>query len=74
MRASTPTNPSIKETDLAKSYLAEFENITLSNCIVSERKAFRDAMLQGLSVFEMQESKAKEEMVKLCEEILSIQE
>ena len=69
-----PTNPSIKETDLAKSYLAEFENIKLSNCIVSERKAFRDAMLQGLSVFEMQESKAKEEMVKLCEEILSIKE
>lgn len=69
-----PTNPSIKETDLAKSYLAEFENIRLSNCIVSERKTFRDAMLQGLSVFEMQESKAKEEMVKLCEEILSIKE
>lgn len=67
-----PTNPSIKETELAKSYLEEFENIDLSECVISERKAFRDAMLQGLSVFEMQESKAKEEMDKLCKEILSV--
>lgn len=66
-----PTHPTIQETNLAKSYLSGFENIKLSNCVVSERKAFRDAMLKGLSVFEMGDSKSNNEMSKLCTEILS---
>ena len=69
-----PTNPGVRETGLAKKYLQEFDNIQLSDYVVCERKSFRDAMLNGLSVFNMKDDKAISEMRSLCNEILSVKE
>lgn len=65
-----PTHPTVQETNLAKEYLGEFDNIKLSSCVIAERKAFRDAMLKGVSVFELNDQKAKFEMERLCKAII----
>ena len=64
-----PTNPIVKETELAKNYISNFEHIVLSECIIRERKIFRDALLEGKSVLEYKNSKASQEMLSLCNEI-----
>ena len=65
-----PTHPTVQETSLAKEYLGEFQNIRLSKSVICERKSFRDAMLKGVSVFELSDNKAKFEMEKLCKCII----
>lgn len=66
-----PTHPTIQETNLAKEYLGDFDNIKLSSAVLSERKVFRDAMLKGVSVFELKDGKAQREMKKLCSCIIN---
>ena len=46
------------------------KNIRLSKSVICERKSFRDAMLKGVSVFELSDNKAKFEMEKLCKSII----
>ena len=65
-----PTHPFIQETKDAKEYLSEFENIKLSSAVIRERKPFRDALAEGLSVFEKSDKKSIDEMTELCKEIL----
>lgn len=64
-----PTHPFIQETQEAEEYLKEFKNIKLSPVIIRERKPFRDALAEGLSVLEKSDKKSIEEITALCKEV-----
>ena len=64
-----PTNPVINEVREAKEVLADVPELALSGSIVRERKAYRDAMLCGLGVVELDNPKAKAEIQLLAQEI-----
>lgn len=64
-----PTNPSITEIQEAREVLAELTELELSPCVIRERKTYRDAMLMGLSVEELDNGKAKAEVQLLAQEV-----
>jgi chromosome partitioning protein len=69
-----PTNPSITEVADAKELLAEFDQFGLSSVVIRERKPFRDALLEGKSVLELTDGKAKSEVDSLITEIMETTE
>lgn len=71
-RAST--NPSIGEVEEVRGVMNEFENLSLSNCIVRERIAFRKAARGGLAVTEIGkiDPKASQEILELYEEVYNV--
>ena len=64
-----PSNPLINEVEEAQALLAEFPNLTLSRCIIRDRKVYRDALLEGKGVVEMKNGVAKAEIQLLAQEI-----
>lgn len=64
-----PTNPVIKEADDAKTYLSEFPEFGVATSLVYDRKAFRDCISEGKTVFEWKDNKAKREISALIEEV-----
>lgn len=64
-----PTNPSGKEIVEAADYLADYQDVTVLNTIIRDRKIYRDAMSLGFGVTEMNNEKASEEIKQLWEEI-----
>jgi len=66
----TPTNPIVNEDKEAREYLQDYPEINLLNSIICDRKAYRDAMSDGLGVVEMGNPKAKAEIQTLVKEIL----
>lgn len=64
-----PSNPLINEVEEAQQLLEDFPNLKLSECIIRDRKAFRDALLEGKGVVEMRNSLAKAEIQLLAQEI-----
>lgn len=66
-----PTNPVIHETEDAKELLKKFIEIELLKTIVRDRKVYRDAMVEGKGIIEMNNPKAKIEIANLMKEILS---
>jgi chromosome partitioning protein len=64
-----PSNPLINEVEEAQQLLQDFPNLKLSECIIRDRKAFRDALLEGKGVVEMRNSLAKAEIQLLAQEI-----
>ena len=65
-----PTNYRNAETGQAQAYVAQFKNLTLLNTIIHDRKAFRDAFVESLSVSEMSDPKASDELDQFLSEIL----
>lgn len=65
-----PTNPVIQEEADARDCLNDYPQIKLLATMIRDRKVYRDAMSDGLSVVEMDNAKAKSEIKKLVEEIL----
>lgn len=65
-----PTNPIIHEEADARECLIDYPEIKLLSTMIRDRKVYRDAMSDGLSVVEMDNPKAKAEIKKLVEEIL----
>jgi chromosome partitioning protein len=65
-----PTNPIIHEEADARECLIDYPEIKLLATMIRDRKVYRDAMSDGLSVVEMDNPKAKAEIKKLIEEIL----
>ena len=65
-----PTNPIIHEEADARECLMDYPEIKLLSTMIRDRKVYRDAMSDGLSVVEMDNPKAKAEIKKLIEEIL----
>lgn len=64
-----PTNPSVKEDKAALKCLEDYPDLPPYKTIVRERKAYRDAMSQGLGVVEMKNKKAKLEIESLVKEL-----
>ena len=58
-----PTHPANTEIKDSIEYLSE--HIKVLNCLVHERKAYRDALSAGLGVIEHSDKKAKDEITKL---------
>ncbi|NCA71438.1 MAG: cobyrinic acid ac-diamide synthase [Sphingobacteriia bacterium] len=67
--AMGPTNPVIHETDDAREILTELPEFVLSDVIIRDRKVYRDAMLEGRGVVEMNNQKAAAEITALAHEI-----
>lgn len=64
-----PSNPMIHEKQEAKECLKDYPEIELLSTVVGDRKAYRDAMSEGVGVVEMNNSKAKAEIQLLAQEI-----
>lgn len=65
-----PTNPRINEERDATEMLSEFnERIRLSRHLTRERKVYRDAMGEGKGVVEMADTKARNEIALIAQEI-----
>ena len=64
-----PTNPSINEVTEAKNLLKDFNEFTLLQTVIRERKIYRDAINQGYGVVEMNNPKATDEILGLIQEI-----
>ena len=65
-----PTNPIIHEEADARECLIDYPEIKLLSTMIRDRKVYRDAMSDGLSVVEMENPKAKAEIKNLIEEVL----
>ena len=65
------TNPLINEAKQAEELLTDFaEYLSLADSFIYERKVYRDALLQGLGVVELDNTKATEEIKKFVDEML----
>jgi chromosome partitioning protein len=64
-----PTNPAVQEAIEAREILGQLTEFTLSEVIVRERKAYRDAMSEGRGVVELTNDKAAAEIEALAREI-----
>lgn len=65
-----PTNYRNTESEQAQAFIGQFDNLMLLNTIVHDRKAFRDAFVESLSVSEMSDPKASDELDQFLSEIL----
>ena len=65
-----PTNYRNAETGQAQAFIGQFDNLTLLNTIIHDRKAFRDAFVESLAVSEMSDPKASDELQQFLSEIL----
>ncbi len=64
-----PSNPMINEVMEAQEFLVDFTELPMASTFIRDRKIFRDAMLEGKGVVEMNNSKAKAEIQLLGQEI-----
>lgn len=68
-----PTNPQINEVKNAQILLSDFANdLGLIKIFIRERKVYRDALLEGKGVVEMNNPKAIDEFRKFTDEILEV--
>lgn len=65
-----PTNPVIKETEDAQSYLRDFPEFIMAHTLIYDRKAYRDCIAEGKTVFEWKDNKTRDEINALMEEII----
>jgi chromosome partitioning protein len=64
-----PSNPLITEVADAQALLEDFPELGLCSNVIRDRKVYRDALLQGKGVIEMNNSVAKAEIQLLAQEI-----
>lgn len=67
--AMAPTNPVINEPQEAQDLLKKLTELRLAKTLIHERKVYRDAMLEGKGVIEMNNSKGRNEIEALGQEI-----
>lgn len=68
-----PTNPTIREVEDARELLAQFDQLELADSIVRDRKVYRDALLSGHGVVELDNAQARAEMQLLGQEFFEIE-
>lgn len=67
-----PTNPSINEAEEARQFMGDFlDKLSIAKTFIRERKVYRDALLEGYGVLEMENLKAQEELNNFVKETLS---
>jgi chromosome partitioning protein len=67
-----PSNPVIREVEHAKELLAEFDQLELADTIIRDRKVYRDALLAGKGVTELDNSQARAEIQLLAQEFFDL--
>ncbi|MEX3960144.1 AAA family ATPase [Trinickia sp. EG282A] len=67
----TPHDPSPREVLDAKQFLKEFDQIGLADTTIGYRKIYKQALLEGFGVVEMNNSKAKAEIQLFAYEVLA---
>lgn len=65
-----PTNPAIRETEQAKTYIADYPELKIAEQVIHDRKVFRDTASEGLSIFESNNQKAIQEFTSVLKEII----
>jgi len=68
-----PTNPVIREVEDARDLLAQFDQLELADTIIRDRKVYRDALLSGHSVIELDNAQARAEMQLLGQEFFEVE-
>ncbi|WP_232484076.1 hypothetical protein [Burkholderia gladioli] len=66
-----PSNPVIREVEDARELLAQFDQIELADTVIRDRKVYRDALLAGRGVIELDNSQARAEIQLLAQEFSS---
>lgn len=69
-----PANPTIRDVDEARELLADFPKLQLADTVIRDRKVYRDAMIYGKGVVEMDNSQAKAEIQLLAAEFFDVGE
>ncbi|WP_175898683.1 division plane positioning ATPase MipZ [Burkholderia vietnamiensis] len=67
-----PTNPAIREVEDARELIAEFDQLKLADTIIRDRKVYRDALLVGKGVIELDNSQARAEIQLLAQEFFEL--
>jgi chromosome partitioning protein len=67
-----PSNPMIREVEDAKELLAEFDQLELADTVIRDRKIYRDALLAGKGVTELDNSQARAEIQLLAQEFFDL--
>jgi chromosome partitioning protein len=65
------TNPAVFEAQEAKGALRDVPGIALSESVIRDRKIYRDAFFEGVSVIEMTHNKATPEVQLLAQEVFN---
>ncbi|MBR8158631.1 AAA family ATPase [Burkholderia cenocepacia] len=67
-----PTNPAIREVEDARELLADFDRLELADTIIRDRKVYRDALLVGKGVIELDNGQARAEIQLLAQEFFEL--
>jgi chromosome partitioning protein len=67
-----PSNPVIREVENARELLSEFDQLELADTIIRDRKVYRDALLAGKGVTELDNSQARAEIQLLAQEFFDL--
>ncbi len=67
-----PSNPAIREVADAQELLVEFDQLKLADTVIRDRKVYRDALLAGRGVVELDNGQAKAEIQLLAQEFFSV--
>lgn len=65
-----PTNYRNTEAEQAQAYIAQFPTFKLLDTVLHDRKAFRDGFVESLSVTELSDIKARDEISQLVSEVI----
>lgn len=71
--AMAPSNPVIREVENARELLSEFGELELTDTVIRDRKVYRDALLEGKGVVEMNNSQARAEIQLLAQEFFELE-
>lgn len=67
-----PSNPVIREVEGARELLAEFDQLELADTVIRDRKVYRDALLSGKGVVELDNATARAEIRLLADEFFEL--
>jgi chromosome partitioning protein len=68
-----PTNPNMDDLNQARNFFDNYPDITLLNTAICERKVYKEAAGLGLSVIELDNKKATDEINGVLTELLNIE-
>ncbi|CPH86599.1 Uncharacterised protein [Burkholderia pseudomallei] len=68
-----PSNPVIREVEDARELLEQFDQLELADTVIRDRKVYRDALLGGQGVIELDNSQARAEIQLLAQEFFELE-
>lgn len=68
-----PSNPVIREVEDARELLTQFEQLALADTVIRDRKVYRDALLSGHGVVELENLQARAEIQLLAQEFFELE-